>query len=225
MKQVYSDCCLSRSNVFVWHKRFLDGRDAIEDDQRSERPISSRTPEIFEKLDLLKTVHYLIKLLHSFPKALSNSNDAETTVDVSQAKILIAQHSDIKNTKDDRGDFQYRQHQNRQVLLVKCATVADNQESSLKGSWLLFILTLRGHGCKFVPGVVKLRFRVLVPLTIRRVEGLMYIHSEEAQRPGGAFTAWGTLSSRRTTSPLVRLVEGKERSEAPKHPQGVLRQN
>ncbi|GFW92790.1 hypothetical protein TNCV_1735831 [Trichonephila clavipes] len=35
MKQVYNDCCLSRSNVFVRHKPFLDGSDAVEDDQRS----------------------------------------------------------------------------------------------------------------------------------------------------------------------------------------------
>ncbi|GFV78057.1 FLJ37770-like protein [Trichonephila clavipes] len=44
MKKVYGDCCLSRSNVF------LDGRDAVEDDQRSGRLNSSRTPEITEKV-------------------------------------------------------------------------------------------------------------------------------------------------------------------------------
>ncbi|GFY16793.1 uncharacterized protein TNCV_4337941 [Trichonephila clavipes] len=34
-----------------------------------------------------------------------------------------------------------------------------------------------------------------------------------------------TLNSRRAASPLVRLVEGEERWEAPDHPQGVLPQN
>ncbi|GFW72369.1 protein GVQW3 [Trichonephila clavipes] len=50
MKQVYRDCCLSRSNVFMWYKRFLDESDAVEDDQRIGRPISSRTPETIEKV-------------------------------------------------------------------------------------------------------------------------------------------------------------------------------
>ncbi|GFV55078.1 hypothetical protein TNCV_2622991 [Trichonephila clavipes] len=37
----------------------------------------------------------------------------------------------------------------------------------------------------------------------------------------GAFAAWGiTLNSRRATSPLVWLVEGEERCEAPGHPPG-----
>ncbi|GFW95531.1 uncharacterized protein TNCV_1722321 [Trichonephila clavipes] len=35
----------------------------------------------------------------------------------------------------------------------------------------------------------------------------------------------GTLNSSRVASPLVRLVEGQERWDAPDHPQGVLPQN
>jgi hypothetical protein len=50
MKQVYGESCLSRSNVFLWHKRFLDGRDTLEDDKHTGRPSSSRTPEIIEKV-------------------------------------------------------------------------------------------------------------------------------------------------------------------------------
>ncbi|GFU66854.1 uncharacterized protein TNCV_894901 [Trichonephila clavipes] len=34
-----------------------------------------------------------------------------------------------------------------------------------------------------------------------------------------------TLNSRRAASPLVRLVEGEERWDAPHYPQGVLPQN
>ncbi|GFV93526.1 uncharacterized protein TNCV_1988391 [Trichonephila clavipes] len=34
-----------------------------------------------------------------------------------------------------------------------------------------------------------------------------------------------TLNSRRAAIPLMRLVEGKERWEAPDHPRGVLPQN
>ncbi|GFW05889.1 hypothetical protein TNCV_603611 [Trichonephila clavipes] len=40
-----------------------------------------------------------------------------------------------------------------------------------------------------------------------------------------AFPAWGTLNSRRTASPFVRLVEEEERREAFDHPQDVLYQN
>ncbi|GFY11151.1 protein GVQW3 [Trichonephila clavipes] len=50
MQQDYGCCCLNKSNVFVWHKRFLDGSDVVEDDQLSGRPISFRAPDIIEKV-------------------------------------------------------------------------------------------------------------------------------------------------------------------------------
>ncbi|GFX61382.1 uncharacterized protein TNCV_4894261 [Trichonephila clavipes] len=37
-----------------------------------------------------------------------------------------------------------------------------------------------------------------------------------------AFTTWGSLNSRRAASPLLRLVEGEERWEAPDPLQGIL---
>ncbi|GFY25406.1 uncharacterized protein TNCV_2485261 [Trichonephila clavipes] len=40
-----------------------------------------------------------------------------------------------------------------------------------------------------------------------------------------ALVAWGTLNSRRASSPLIRLVEGVERWMVPDHSQGVLPQN
>ncbi|GFV87964.1 uncharacterized protein TNCV_782441 [Trichonephila clavipes] len=39
------------------------------------------------------------------------------------------------------------------------------------------------------------------------------------------FAAWGTLSSHRAASPLVRLAEWEERWEAHDHRQGVLPRN
>ena len=50
MQQVYGDDCLSRASVFLWHKRFLEGRERLEDDYREGRPISARTPEMIEKV-------------------------------------------------------------------------------------------------------------------------------------------------------------------------------
>ncbi|UYV76641.1 hypothetical protein LAZ67_14001557 [Cordylochernes scorpioides] len=50
MKQVYGTLCLSKSNVFIWHKRFSDGRNTLEDDKHAGRPSSSKTPESIEKV-------------------------------------------------------------------------------------------------------------------------------------------------------------------------------
>ncbi|XP_025268578.1 histone-lysine N-methyltransferase SETMAR-like [Camponotus floridanus] len=50
MQQVYGDACLSRSNVFVWHKRFLHDRESLEDDEHTGRPILIRKPEAVEKV-------------------------------------------------------------------------------------------------------------------------------------------------------------------------------
>jgi len=50
MQQVYGDACLSRSNVFVWHKRFLNDRESLEDDEHTGRPISIQKPETIEKV-------------------------------------------------------------------------------------------------------------------------------------------------------------------------------
>ena len=49
MQQVYGDDCLSRANVFLWQKHFLEGRERLEDDSREGKPISARRPEMIEK--------------------------------------------------------------------------------------------------------------------------------------------------------------------------------
>ena len=41
LTEVYGDATLSRTMVFNWHKAFKMGRENVEDDHRSGRPISS----------------------------------------------------------------------------------------------------------------------------------------------------------------------------------------
>ncbi|UYV68744.1 hypothetical protein LAZ67_6000635 [Cordylochernes scorpioides] len=48
--RIYGTLCLSKSNVFIWHKRFSDGRNTLENDKHTGRPSSSKTPECIEKV-------------------------------------------------------------------------------------------------------------------------------------------------------------------------------
>ena len=38
IKKVYGDNCLSRSRIHEWFERFQEGREVLEDDERSGRP-------------------------------------------------------------------------------------------------------------------------------------------------------------------------------------------
>jgi hypothetical protein len=51
IKQAYA---LSRTWGFEWYERFRDGRENLEDDERSGRPTAART------LDMIETVRELI---------------------------------------------------------------------------------------------------------------------------------------------------------------------
>lgn len=50
MQKVYGSECLSRSKTFEWHKRFLEGRQSLEDDERVGRPITIRTADSIQKV-------------------------------------------------------------------------------------------------------------------------------------------------------------------------------
>ena len=43
LQQVYKEETMSRACAFEWHKRFREGREECEDDQRSGRPVTSKT--------------------------------------------------------------------------------------------------------------------------------------------------------------------------------------
>ena len=48
LTEAYGDATLSRTMVFKWHKAFREGRENVEDDPRSGRPISSTNDENVE---------------------------------------------------------------------------------------------------------------------------------------------------------------------------------
>ena len=41
----YEEHCLSRVQVFRWHKSFLEGREQVEDEPNAGRPSTSKTDE------------------------------------------------------------------------------------------------------------------------------------------------------------------------------------
>ena len=53
MQQVYGDDCLSRTNVFLRHKRFLEGKERLEDDNREGRPISAMLITFFDSKGII----------------------------------------------------------------------------------------------------------------------------------------------------------------------------
>ncbi|XP_023243661.1 FERM, ARHGEF and pleckstrin domain-containing protein 1-like [Centruroides sculpturatus] len=50
MQKMYGSVCLSRSKTFEWHKRFLEGRQSLEDDKCVGRPITVQTADSIQKL-------------------------------------------------------------------------------------------------------------------------------------------------------------------------------
>ena len=57
LRDVYGDSSMSRTRVFKWHKRFVEGR---EDDLKSERPCTSTTDTNIEKVrQLVRSDHCL----------------------------------------------------------------------------------------------------------------------------------------------------------------------
>ena len=48
LTEAYGDVTLSRIMVFKWHKAFKEGRENVEEDPRSGRPITSRKDENVE---------------------------------------------------------------------------------------------------------------------------------------------------------------------------------
>ncbi|GFY05525.1 protein GVQW3 [Trichonephila clavipes] len=51
LQEAYGDYSLSRARVFEWCKRFSQGRESTEDDQRPGRPVTVSSPETVTKIN------------------------------------------------------------------------------------------------------------------------------------------------------------------------------
>ena len=51
LQEAYGDSSLSRARVFEWCKRFSEGRESTEDDQRPGRPVTVSTQETVTKIN------------------------------------------------------------------------------------------------------------------------------------------------------------------------------
>ena len=54
LQQVYKEQTLSRSTVFLWHKRFKEGGENVEDDIRCRRPSTSTNETNVERVQKKK---------------------------------------------------------------------------------------------------------------------------------------------------------------------------
>ena len=55
LTKAYGDSSMSKTRVYEWYKRFQDGREDVEDDERPGRPSTSITDENVEKVKEMVT--------------------------------------------------------------------------------------------------------------------------------------------------------------------------
>ncbi|GJQ76664.1 hypothetical protein Trydic_g15522 [Trypoxylus dichotomus] len=75
-------------NVFLWHKRFLEDRERLEDDNREGKKISAWTPKIIEKIR---------DFIENDPN--SSLKMMEHDLNISKETIRIIVHEDFSKTK------------------------------------------------------------------------------------------------------------------------------
>ena len=46
LQNAFGLCCMNRSSIFEWHKRFKEGRESVRDDERCGRSKKVNSPEL-----------------------------------------------------------------------------------------------------------------------------------------------------------------------------------
>jgi len=90
-KRAYGEHVVSRTQVFRWHKAFLDGRESVEDEPRSGRPCTSKTDENVTKVrDLVRSDRHLTVRMTSSALSLNRQTVHEIlTFELGMRKICV----------------------------------------------------------------------------------------------------------------------------------------
>ncbi|UYV80064.1 hypothetical protein LAZ67_18001570 [Cordylochernes scorpioides] len=115
-KQVYGTLCLSKSNVFIWHKRFSDGRNTLEDDKHTRRPSSSKDSESIEKVrefvanNRSASLRIMAQVLHINKETIRNAQKVcakfvPHTLTGEQKSLRIAHCRDIISAYENDSNF------------------------------------------------------------------------------------------------------------------------
>ena len=118
IQQVYVNDCFSRANFFLWHKRFFESRERLEDDNREGRPISAKLITFFDSKRILHwefippdqtiTGTYYLKVLKSLTARIRlicpDYRDLETWSllhdnAASQTSLIVRQFLDRNSTQ------------------------------------------------------------------------------------------------------------------------------
>ena len=75
IQKAYGDAALSRTTIFEWHKQFREGRESVNDDERSGQPTKSRTDDNIAVVDKMvkedrNVISRLVADTFSIPKTV-----------------------------------------------------------------------------------------------------------------------------------------------------------
>jgi histone-lysine N-methyltransferase SETMAR len=87
LQQAYGDSALSRARVYEWHRRFFEGRDNVEDDERSGRPTTATD---------IKTTARLADTVRASPHLSVGKLAAEIGISKGSALVILRERLGLR---------------------------------------------------------------------------------------------------------------------------------